>query len=116
MLYKILEIIFLTANNAFAQDRVGSQPKGFKLPNPLRHQTISALLNSIGEFAFGLAISLASLLIIYAAYQILTAGGNPEQFEKGKKTILYTVIGLVVIFLSAVIINTIKELLGVQAN
>jgi hypothetical protein len=41
---------------------------------------------------------IAGGMIVFGAFQILTAGGDPEKFSTGKKTILYAVIGYVIIW------------------
>ncbi|GEM_PF-1260648 len=45
-------------------------------------------------------------VIIYAGFLYVTAGGDDAQSEKGKKIILYTGVGIVVIFISFALVNT----------
>lgn len=66
------------------------------------------VLNLLLTIAAGVAI----IMIIYGAFMYLTAYGNEEQAEKGKKTILWTVIGIIVIILADLIKNTIVGILG----
>ena len=118
MIAKILTNLILV-QSAFAQRRGGSSggssgEPAIKLPNPLKFKTIEDLLTSIGQFAVSIGAAVASLLIVYAAYQILTAGGDEEKFKTGKRTIFYAVIGLVVLLLSSAIIKVVKEVIGVK--
>lgn len=78
------------------------------------NKTLDAILKDLTGFAVGLALAIAVLMIIWAGYQMLTAGGDPAQFEKGKKTIAYAVGGIIVILLAAAIIEIIKNLLGAK--
>ncbi len=71
------------------------------------------ILADLSSFAIGLGITLATLMIVFAGYQILTAAGNTEKFQTGMKTITYAVAGLAVMLLSAVIINILKAIIGV---
>lgn len=48
---------------------------------------------------------LATIMIIYAGFKWLTAAGNEEQVTHAKATLRNAVIGIVVIFLSFVIVN-----------
>jgi len=74
-------------------------------------RSLNDILNNLIGFATGLALTIASLVIIYAAYLMLTAGGKTDQFEQGKKTITYVVIGLFVLLLSRAIVTIIRELI-----
>ena len=55
---------------------------------------------------------LAPLFIAFGGILILTAGGSPEQVNKGKKAIYHAIIGIVVAFGAWAIINTIMVLLA----
>ena len=70
------------------------------------------LEGDITNLLLALAAGLAIIMIIYGAYQYLTAYGNEEQAEKGKKTIMWVIIGLVVIIIAKLIINSINQGLG----
>ncbi len=50
-------------------------------------------------------------MILIGAFQMLFSAGDPDKFQTGKKTILYTVIGYAIIFLSSVIISVVQNLL-----
>ena len=56
------------------------------LPNPLGSGTISDLINRIIDaLVKNIAPPILTIMVIYAAFQILTAGGDPEKFKTGKK-------------------------------
>jgi len=52
------------------------------------------------NFLFTIAIPLCGIMVLVGGFQMMTAAGDPEKFGKGKKTILYSVIGFVVILLA----------------
>lgn len=56
-----------------------------------------------------IAIPIVSIMVIVGAFQILTAAGKDEQISKGKKTILYAVIGMAIILISDGIAGIIKS-------
>ena len=68
-------------------------------PTGLIYRIISLLLFVAG--------ALAVVFVIIGGYQYITSAGNEEQSEKGKKTLLNAIIGVVVIVLAYVIINVI---------
>ncbi len=59
------------------------------------------------NFILGLVGILAVLFLIIAGVMYITSLGNESRAEKAKKMILYVVAGLIVIILSAVIVNLI---------
>lgn len=84
------------------------------LPNPLGEtQTVRQLIEEIVTWLRDLGAPIAAVVIIYGAFQILTAGGDPEKFATGKKTILYAVIGYGIIFVGWGIVKIIERLLSV---
>ena len=60
---------------------------------------------------YTLAAGLAIIMIIWGAYQYLTAYGNEERAEQGKKIILWTLIGVIVIILASLIVKTVTGIL-----
>ncbi len=74
------------------------------------------LLTNIINAALALSGAVALILIIWSGIRIITAGGNPEQIEAGKKTLTFAIIGFVFIVLSFVFFNVFFNLLGVNQN
>jgi len=92
-----------------------NQPSPVTLPNPLRDiQTIEDLLERIVNYLMIIVIPLASIMIIWGAFQILFAGGNPEKVATGRRTVVYAAVGLAIILSASGIILVIKELLGAK--
>jgi cytochrome bd-type quinol oxidase subunit 2 len=60
----------------------------------------------------GLAGLLAILIIVLNGLRYVTAGGNDEQTEKAKSGLLYSVVGLVIIFFAYVIVRASAAFLG----
>ncbi len=48
---------------------------------------------------------IAVIFVIVGGFRILAAGGNEENVTKGRKTIIYAIIGLLVIFFARVIVG-----------
>ncbi|MEK7520756.1 MAG: hypothetical protein AAB560_01630 [Patescibacteria group bacterium] len=83
------------------------------LDNPLKITSIAALIDNIAGYLILIAAPIAVLMILFAAFQIMSAGGNEERVTKGKKTILYAVIGFAIILISKGITMIVQQLLGV---
>ena len=69
----------------------------FNLANPLDADTLQEALNSFLNFLFFLAIALAPILIVYAAFLILTSGGDAAKINRGKQIILWTLIAVALV-------------------
>ena len=66
---------------------------------------IATVINWLLAIAFGIAV----LFLIIGGFWYITSAGNEEQSDKGKKTILNAIIGVVIIVLSYVIVNVISN-------
>ena len=117
---KIIYFLYFLPSLAVAQTGVGSNPStnsntnsSLTLPNPLKTKSLTELLDGIASFLLTISVVIAGIMVIIAAFQILTSAGNEEKVASGKKTILYTVIGLSIMLLFRVIIALIQKLVGV---
>ena len=62
-------------------------------------------LTSILQIVFGIIGSVAVLIIVIAGLQLITSGGNPESVKKARDTILYAVVGLVIVVSAEIIVT-----------
>lgn len=87
----------------------------FNLVNPLgQGATPFTILERISTYLIYISTLVLPVVVLYAAFQILTAADNPEKFESGKKTILYAVIGFAIILTARGLVFVVGEILGVQ--
>ena len=84
------------------------------IENPLSFDTLVELLNKIMNFIWKLAIVFAPIMLLVGGFYIMTAGGNPTNLEKGKKIMIYTVIGFAIVLLSRALVSLFKEILGAK--
>ncbi len=94
----VVVLMFFSVSVAFAQ-----------LINPIEHDKFEDFLAGIINFLFGFGLAIAPLFFIIAAFYFLTAGGDPKQIETGKRIIIYTLIGLVVIFMAGGLVALVRE-------
>ncbi|MBI4101627.1 MAG: hypothetical protein HY443_01530 [Candidatus Nealsonbacteria bacterium] len=72
------------------------------------------LINNILRLIFfTLAPSIAILMFIIGGFYLLTAAGRPDWFNKAKNIMTAAVIGLVIIFVALLFLNTLLDALGV---
>ena len=67
--------------------------------------TLDTVLGKIIDYFIGVSVSVAVIIVIYGAWKMMTASGDPKKFQEGQKTILYAAIGLLVILLARGIIG-----------
>ncbi|MFH1766520.1 MAG: pilin [Patescibacteria group bacterium] len=67
------------------------------LTNPLGETDVRVIIGRIIKGALGVSGTLAFLMIIYGGFLWMTAMGKPEQVDKGKKVLTWTILGLVLV-------------------
>jgi hypothetical protein len=67
--------------------------------------TMSTVIVSILNAVIGVAGIVAVIFIIIGGINYMTSGGDSTKVEKGKKTIIYALIGLVICALAFAIVN-----------
>lgn len=82
--------------------------------NPVaQFSDIGKLLNQILPTIM-LAASLVFLaILLYGAFSYVTSSGEQEKIQKSRKTITYSMVGLVLIFLSYLIVQIVSMITGI---
>ncbi len=81
--------------------------KTVSLTNPLgKDQTdIPVLIGKVIKAVLGIVGSLALVMFIYGGITWMTSAGNAEKVQKGKDTLVWAAIGLVIIFASYALVR-----------
>lgn len=82
----------------------GAQGK-FGIADGSNAAALKTSVNSALNVFLGLVGIVAVAFLIYGGVQYITAAGDDSKAEKAKKTIMYAIIGLIVIGLSVIIVN-----------
>ncbi len=92
----------------------GANTKDAQIAIPTAENAGNALqeqiLPSIASLVIGITSSLSLLFVIFGGLQMITAQGEEEKFKKGKKTITFALIGLLLSLLSYGIVAIISAL------
>lgn len=75
------------------------------------NQTRESVVRVINFVLTFLAL-IAVIFVIVGGFRILAAGGNEENVTKGRKTIIYAIIGLLIIFFARVIVGFFTQEIG----
>ena len=89
---------FLNAQVALAQGEVDLDAEG-----------VVRVLNRLAQFALNAAALVLVGFAGYYAIRIATAGSNATQVSEGKRGLVYSLIGALVIFGVGVIINSVRD-------
>lgn len=85
------------------------------LPNA-GNRDIKTLLVDIVRYLLSFLGLVAVVIIMYAGWLWMTSGGNQQQLEKAKKTLINAVIGLIIIILSFVIVSWVANWIAGTIN
>lgn len=101
--------LMLTPRAVFASASTGRGLGSNTLPLPdnLPAQTsFLDLLTFIINFILGFVGTIAVLMLIWGGFRYLTSSGKSDATKDAKNTIVYAIIGIVIILLSYAIVNT----------
>ncbi|OGL62694.1 hypothetical protein A3C09_02330 [Candidatus Uhrbacteria bacterium RIFCSPHIGHO2_02_FULL_47_44] len=86
-----------------------------ELINPLGTTSIEGFIGRLIKAILGLSGSVALLMFVWGGFQYLWSGGDPKKVEKGKETLKNAVLGIVIIFFSYTLVNTLIKILATGA-
>ena len=85
------------------------------IENPLSpYSDIWQLIMRIIDIAFNITIFVTAILIVYAGFVYITAGGQEEKIKTAQKTLTWAIIGLAIVILAKAIPPLIYELITGQ--
>lgn len=87
------------------------------LPNPLGNtQTLEDVIITVTRGLIGLVAFAAVFMFVYAGVMMLTSGGNSEQVQKSKEIFKWSTISIILIFLTAAMLQFLFTTLGSNEN
>ena len=87
-----------------------------QVPNPIKGGSLGGVLSGIVQSLLIFAAAIAVLFLIIGGFRYVVSTGNPDQVEGAKKTILYAILGLIVIFVAYVLVTLLQDWLGVKSD
>lgn len=91
---------------------------GATFSNPVKAESISALLASLLEFFVRVATVVCVLYIVWSGFLFVKAQGNEEELKKAKQAFFYALIGTLLMLgaqvISTAISNTINQIGGTR--
>ena len=68
------------------------------------------VLNTIIPWTLGIVLLVAVVMLIIGGFLYVTSSGNEGMVERAKQTMLYAIIGIVVVILAFVIVRTVANI------
>lgn len=84
-----------------------------KLENPLggNKTSVSEIIGTLIKSALGIVGAITLLMLVWGGFQWLTSAGNPEKVKSGAQTMLWAIIGVVLVFASYLLLSTFTDYL-----
>lgn len=100
----------MAVTKVFAGSALGTVPAIPGTPGTITDAaSVKALILSIVVFVLNFLALLAVVFILYAGFRLVTSGGNEEAKNKAKTTIIYVILGLLVVLFARAIVSFFVE-------
>lgn len=108
--------LFHFVKNTFADFSIGQPPNtGVRAAdNPNANNTISAVISNAIAIIFTIAAIAFIFMIVWGAFQWITSGGDKEALGKARGRLTNALIGIVILALAFVIIQTVGQIIGLN--
>ncbi|MDO8507018.1 MAG: pilin [bacterium] len=106
--------VFLQSLFTIGVSTVYAQGGDVPIPNipPPPNVELYKVLTNLANLILTIAGALVVVMVIIGGIRYIISAGNPQMVEGAKKTIIYALVGLAVIILSAAILNTVNFVLN----
>jgi len=87
-------------------------PTGTGLPSPAGANPVTAVVTNLMNWLLGIIGVIAIIAFVISGLQYLTAAGNQNAMEAGKRNMQWSIVGVIVALMGYVIIKAVNTLLG----
>lgn len=84
------------------------------VPNPISGGDLQSVLFNVVNALLLFAGAVAVLFLIIGGFRYVVSTGNEQQVSGAKQTILYAILGLIIIFVAFVLVTLLQGWLGVR--
>ena len=101
----------------FKIDRALAADPDVKIPDNIggteaNLETVMNLIVKIIDIALNVAVVVGVIMILYSAFLYVSSFGDESKAETAKKTLLWSIIGTIVVALARMIVNSVDKFLG----
>jgi Type IV secretion system pilin len=116
LLFLVLSLFTISFSKAHATDLWGNQQSNIKTASGLGETDPRQMVAQVINILLGFLGIIAVVLILYAGFLWMTAGGSDENIKKAKNILSAAVIGLIIILMSYGIANMVLKELSNATN
>ena len=109
LFYWMLSSIFSLPYFAKAEEAIS-----IELPNPTGVSNVQDLINKLIDWLLIAVGPVATIMVIWAGFLILTAGDNAGKYKQGINIIKYVAIGIAFILCAKGVALVVKQFFGVE--
>jgi type IV secretory pathway VirB2 component (pilin) len=77
--------------------------------NPISYDGLSVFILDLINFAISVSVVLAVVALIVAGFKYILAMGDEKKTEDATKSLIYAIVGLVIVFIAPLIVNFLTE-------
>ena len=88
--------------------------QGVTLENPIGANDFETLVSNIAVWVRRISIPIAVIFIVFAGIKFITSQGNPEKITEARRMLLWTIVGLAIIFIGGGFISLIRSILSLN--
>ncbi len=92
---------------------INIKANNIQIENPLSANSFTELFLRIADWVAGIAATVAVLMVVIGGIQYMVSGGNEEKVATARKTIQWSLIGLIVIVASRSLLEVLYAILGI---
>ena len=81
------------------------------IENPIQTTEVTSLIKTVISAVLGIIGSFALLMLVWGGFQWLTSAGNAEKVDAGTKTMVWALIGVMVVLASYFLLSTFLDFL-----
>lgn len=107
----VFVMVFSFAGVAVVGAQGAFDPAGQTVPD-LDDTELFALFGTIADWIFTILVVLSVFMILFAAFQFVTGGDNPETLSAARQKIIWAAVGIVIALLARAIPNLILTTLN----
>ena len=74
---------------------------------------VQVFFNHLAEILLTVALPLAFIAIVFAAYKLIVAQGNPDAYKNAKNVMMYVLLGIFFVVFAAIIVRFLYNLIKV---
>jgi len=75
-------------------------------------RAVKRVIDNATRSLSALAEPIAVLMVIYAAFLLITSASSEDRVRRARATLIYVIVGLAVLILSKTLVNLVKSVLG----